>query len=53
MEMPFIEKEYDMFIETIENSANKCIFDTDIRWISTKKYAICLCPLYYITNKRP
>lgn len=33
MEMPFIEKEYDMFIETIENSANKCIFDTDITFL--------------------
>lgn len=33
MGMPFIEKENDVFLDTIDTCANKCIFDTNITFL--------------------
>lgn len=33
MGMPFIEKDNDVFLDTIDTCANKCIFDTNITFL--------------------
>lgn len=38
MGMSFIEKEYDIFIKTIQSSAGKCIFDTNITFLCGNHY---------------
>lgn len=38
MGMSFIEKEFDIFINTIQSSAGKCIFDTNITFLCGNHY---------------
>lgn len=38
MGMSFIEKEYDIFIKTIQSNAGKCIFDTNITFLCGNHY---------------